>query len=83
MLYLLCFYMYAHVRAGSSTQRVFFFYRSLDSQTPTFNAAPVIPAALDAVRRGVEVTLYLDIGFNDAVSGTPSLRIRILLVGKF
>lgn len=50
------------------------------SQTPTFNAAPVIPAALDAVRRGVEVTLYLDIGFNDAVSCTPSWRIWIRLV---
>ena len=32
------------------------------SQTPTFNASPVIPATLDACRRDVEVTLYLDLG---------------------
>lgn len=38
------------------------------SQTPTFNATPVVAACLAAVRRGIEVTLYLDIGFNDAVS---------------
>ncbi|KAH8114265.1 hypothetical protein DFH11DRAFT_1596856 [Phellopilus nigrolimitatus] len=34
-------------------------------QTPTFNASPVIPATIDACRRGVQVTLYLDLGFND------------------
>ena len=32
------------------------------SQTPTFNASPVIPAIIDACRRGVECTLYLDLG---------------------
>lgn len=36
-------------------------------QAPTFNAPPVVEATLDAVRRGVEVVLYLDLGYNDAV----------------
>ncbi|KAI0050745.1 hypothetical protein FA95DRAFT_1535710 [Auriscalpium vulgare] len=39
--------------------------KSVFVQTPTFNASPVVPATLDACRRGVEVTLYLDLGFND------------------
>jgi hypothetical protein len=34
-------------------------------QTPTFNASPIIAATLNACRRGVQVTLYLDLGFND------------------
>jgi hypothetical protein len=38
-------------------------------QTPTFNATPVVEAALDAVRRGVLVEIYADLGFNDEVSG--------------
>ena len=37
----------------------------LYSQTPTFNAAPIVSSALAACRRGVQVTLYLDLGFND------------------
>lgn len=41
-------------------------------QSPTLNAAPVIAATLGAVRRGVEVTLYLDLGYNDAVNPDPS-----------
>jgi phosphatidylserine/phosphatidylglycerophosphate/cardiolipin synthase-like enzyme len=40
-------------------------------QTPTFNATPVVAACLAAVRRGIEVTLYLDIGFNDAGEMLP------------
>ncbi|KAI0061253.1 hypothetical protein BV25DRAFT_770703 [Artomyces pyxidatus] len=39
--------------------------KSVFIQTPTFNASPVVPATLDTCRRGVEVTLYLDLGFND------------------
>jgi hypothetical protein len=35
------------------------------SQTPTFNASPIVSAVLNACRRGVQVTLYLDLGFND------------------
>jgi hypothetical protein len=38
-------------------------------QTPTFNATPVVEAALDAVRRGILVEIYADLGFNDEVSG--------------
>ena len=38
-----------------------------DRQTPTYNTQPVIDGTLAAVRRGVEVTIYLDLGFNDAV----------------
>ncbi|KAI9461909.1 hypothetical protein BJY52DRAFT_1257542 [Lactarius psammicola] len=34
-------------------------------QTPTFNASPIVSSTLDACRRGVQVTLYLDLGFND------------------
>ncbi|EIW72422.1 hypothetical protein TREMEDRAFT_26882 [Tremella mesenterica DSM 1558] len=34
-------------------------------QTPTFNATPVVEAALDACRRGVIVEIYADLGFND------------------
>lgn len=37
----------------------------MHSQTPTFNASPIVSSALDACRRGVQVTLYLDLGFND------------------
>ncbi|KAL8281037.1 hypothetical protein RQP46_006716 [Phenoliferia psychrophenolica] len=38
---------------------------TLRSQTPTFNASPVVEAALEAVRRGIEVTIIADLGFND------------------
>jgi hypothetical protein len=34
-------------------------------QTPTFNALPIVSSVLDACRRGIQVTLYLDLGFND------------------
>jgi hypothetical protein len=37
-------------------------------QTPTFNATPVVEAALEACRRGVLVEIYADLGFNDEVS---------------
>lgn len=40
-------------------------------QTPTFCAAPVVDAVLAAVRRGVEVTLYVDVGFNDGGEALP------------
>ncbi|KAI9763874.1 MAG: hypothetical protein M1840_009058 [Geoglossum simile] len=35
-------------------------------QSPTMNAEPLIPALLDAARRGVEVRCYLTQGYNDA-----------------
>lgn len=34
-------------------------------QSPDINAEPLIPALLDAVRRGVEVTMYACLGYND------------------
>ncbi|EKG19053.1 Phospholipase D/Transphosphatidylase [Macrophomina phaseolina MS6] len=34
-------------------------------QSPDINAEPLIPALLDAVRRGVTVTLYACLGYND------------------
>ncbi|KAH9968566.1 hypothetical protein BJV74DRAFT_784951 [Russula compacta] len=39
--------------------------KSVLIQTPTFNASPIVSYTLDACRRGVRVTLYLDLGFND------------------
>ncbi|KAF8312473.1 hypothetical protein DL93DRAFT_2059854 [Clavulina sp. PMI_390] len=45
--------------------------KSVFIQSPTLNAAPVIPAILAACKRGIEVTLYLDIGFNDAGEMLP------------
>jgi hypothetical protein len=35
-------------------------------QTPNLNAAPLLPALRDAVCRGIEVTLYVCMGYNDA-----------------
>ncbi|KAF2800563.1 IQ calmodulin-binding motif protein [Melanomma pulvis-pyrius CBS 109.77] len=35
-------------------------------QTPNLNASPLIPALLAAVRRGVQVTYYVCLGYNDA-----------------
>ncbi|KAJ4413624.1 hypothetical protein N0V85_003484 [Neurospora sp. IMI 360204] len=35
-------------------------------QTPTLNAAPLLPAILNACNRGVQVTCYVCLGYNDA-----------------
>jgi len=40
-------------------------------QTPTFNAAPVVEGTLAAVRRGIEVTIFVDLGFNDGGEALP------------
>ena len=40
------------------------------SQTPTFNATPVVQAALETCMRGVTVEIYADLGFNDEVSSS-------------
>jgi hypothetical protein len=40
----------------------------ISSQTPTFNAPAVVDATLAAIRKGKEITLFLDLGFNDGVS---------------
>lgn len=63
------------------------------SQTPTFNAPPVVEvtsalewrssvadlltcqAALEAVRRGIEVTIIADLGFNDECGHTHCLTL--------
>lgn len=37
-------------------------------QTPNLNAEPLLPALLDAVRRGVDVYYYVTLGYNDSVS---------------
>lgn len=40
--------------------------RSIFIQTPDLNAAPLMPALADALKRGVEVTYYVCFGYNDA-----------------
>ncbi|KAG8214539.1 hypothetical protein J3R82DRAFT_9600 [Butyriboletus roseoflavus] len=40
-------------------------------QSPTFNAAPVVEGVLNAVRRGIECTLYIDVGYNDGGEVLP------------
>ncbi|KAI9735541.1 MAG: hypothetical protein M1834_001556 [Cirrosporium novae-zelandiae] len=40
--------------------------KSVFIQTPDLNAEPLIPAILSAVRRGVNVTYYVCLGYNDA-----------------
>ncbi|KAF8133725.1 hypothetical protein EV363DRAFT_1397144 [Boletus edulis] len=45
--------------------------RSVFIQTPTFNAAPVVEGVLNAVRRGIECTLYVDVGYNDGGEVLP------------
>jgi phosphatidylserine/phosphatidylglycerophosphate/cardiolipin synthase-like enzyme len=40
--------------------------RDIFIQTPNLNAVPLMPAILDAVRRGVEVTYYVCLGYNDS-----------------
>ena len=43
--------------------------KSIFIQSPTLNASPAIDGILSACRRGVVVTLWLDLGFNDLVEG--------------
>jgi hypothetical protein len=38
-------------------------------QSPVFSAKPAVEAVLEACKRGVKVTLYVDIGFNDFAEG--------------
>lgn len=45
--------------------------RKVFIQSPTFNAVPVVEGVLNAVRRGVECTLYIDVGFNDGGEALP------------
>ncbi|KAL4723485.1 hypothetical protein ACLX1H_009120 [Fusarium chlamydosporum] len=39
--------------------------RNIFIQTPDLNASPLIPALVDALKRGVEVTYYVCFGYND------------------
>jgi phosphatidylserine/phosphatidylglycerophosphate/cardiolipin synthase-like enzyme len=43
--------------------------KSIFIQSPTLNASPAIDGILSACRRGIVVTLWLDIGFNDSKEG--------------
>ncbi|CAF0949175.1 unnamed protein product [Adineta steineri] len=43
--------------------------KSIFIQSPTLNASPAIEGIISACRRGVIVTLWLDLGFNDLVEG--------------
>ncbi|KAH7925600.1 hypothetical protein BV22DRAFT_1033871 [Leucogyrophana mollusca] len=45
--------------------------KSVFIQSPTFNAVPVVEGVLNAVRRGIECTLYVDVGFNDGGEVLP------------
>lgn len=35
-------------------------------QTPNLNAAPLLPALREAVNRGIQITYYVCLGYNDA-----------------
>ncbi|CAF0982708.1 unnamed protein product [Adineta ricciae] len=43
--------------------------KSIFIQSPTLNASPAIDGILYACRRGIVVTLWLDLGFNDLTEG--------------
>ncbi|TFK48298.1 hypothetical protein OE88DRAFT_1684974, partial [Heliocybe sulcata] len=45
--------------------------RKIFIQTPTLNAAPVVHACIDTAKRGVQVVLYLGLGFNDKGESIP------------
>jgi phosphatidylserine/phosphatidylglycerophosphate/cardiolipin synthase-like enzyme len=38
-------------------------------QSPVFNASPIVEAVMDACKRGITVTLYVGLGFNDFAEG--------------
>lgn len=45
--------------------------KSVFIQTPTFNAKPIVAACIDACRRGIQVTIWVDLGFNDKGESMP------------
>ena len=53
--------------------------RSVFIQTPNLNAEPLLPAMLDACRRGIDVYAYVCLGYNDAVSQGTSCTRRAML----
>lgn len=52
--------------------------RKVFIQTPTLNAKPVVRAIIDACTRGIEVELWLDLGFNDAGESVPFQGMQLL-----
>lgn len=40
--------------------------RDVFVQTPDLNAAPLIPALIQAIKRGIEITYYVCLGYNDS-----------------
>ena len=50
--------------------------KSVFIQTPNLNAEPLLPAIIAAVERGVEVTIYVCLGYNDAVGPPQVLSMR-------
>jgi phosphatidylserine/phosphatidylglycerophosphate/cardiolipin synthase-like enzyme len=48
--------------------------KSIFIQSPTLNAKPAIEGILTACRRGIQVILWLDLGFNDAKEGHGTLQ---------
>lgn len=46
--------------------------RNIFIQTPDLNAEALLPSLIDAVRRGVEVTYYVCMGYNDAGELLPN-----------
>jgi phosphatidylserine/phosphatidylglycerophosphate/cardiolipin synthase-like enzyme len=41
-------------------------------QSPTLNAAPLVPAIIEACERGIDVFCYICLGYNDTVSNSNS-----------
>jgi phosphatidylserine/phosphatidylglycerophosphate/cardiolipin synthase-like enzyme len=48
--------------------------KSIFIQTPTFNASPAIDGIVAACRRGIKVTLWLNLGFNDLKEGRGTFQ---------
>ncbi|UJR15302.1 hypothetical protein I4U23_002255 [Adineta vaga] len=48
--------------------------KSIFIQSPTLNASPAIDGIIDACRRGIIVTLWLDLGFNDLTEGCGTFQ---------
>jgi phosphatidylserine/phosphatidylglycerophosphate/cardiolipin synthase-like enzyme len=47
--------------------------REVFIQTPDLNADPLVPAIMAACRRGIKVTCYVCLGYNDAVRSSRAL----------
>jgi phosphatidylserine/phosphatidylglycerophosphate/cardiolipin synthase-like enzyme len=48
--------------------------KSIFIQSPTLNASPAIDGIIAACRRGIKVTLWLDLGFNDLKQGLGTFQ---------